>query len=65
MAGGWTSQPNHGHIHSLPAMHLFHVLKNSEITELLAREAEHAKQPLQRALRRASRRAFLMAGRGG
>lgn len=59
MAGGWISQPNHGHIHSLPAMHLFHVLKNSEIAELLAREAEHAKQPLQRALRRASRRAFL------
>lgn len=35
------------------------MLTNSDIAELLAREAEHAKQPLQRALRRASRRAFL------
>jgi histidinol phosphatase-like PHP family hydrolase len=35
------------------------VLKNLEIAELLASQAEHAKQPLQRALRRASRRAFL------
>ena len=34
-------------------------MKNSEIAELLARAAEHAKQPLQRALRRAARRAFL------
>jgi len=35
------------------------VLTNLEIAELLAREAESAKQPVQRALRRASRRAFL------
>jgi histidinol phosphatase-like PHP family hydrolase len=35
------------------------VLTNSDIAELLAREAEHAKQPLQRALRRAARGAFL------
>jgi histidinol phosphatase-like PHP family hydrolase len=35
------------------------VLTNLEIAELLAREAEHAKQLVQRALRRASRRAFL------
>jgi hypothetical protein len=34
-------------------------VRNSEIGELLARAAEHAKQPLQRALRRASRRALL------
>ena len=34
-------------------------LNNSEVAELLAIEAETAKQPLQRALRRASRRAFL------
>ncbi len=34
-------------------------MKNSDIAELLARAAEHAKQPLQRALRRASRRSFL------
>jgi histidinol phosphatase-like PHP family hydrolase len=34
-------------------------LKNSEIAELLAIEAEASKQPLQRALRRASRRALL------
>lgn len=34
-------------------------MKNSDIAELLAKAAEHAKQPLQRALRRASRRAFL------
>jgi DNA polymerase (family 10) len=32
---------------------------NADIAEMLAREAEHAKQPLQRALRRAARRAFL------
>ena len=35
------------------------VLTNSDISELLASEAEGAKQPLQKALRRASRRAFL------
>src|SRR5438477_351266 len=35
------------------------VLTNSAIAELLAKEAETAKQPLQKALRRASRRAFL------
>ena len=35
------------------------MLRNSDIAELLALEAESAKQPLQRALRRASRRAFL------
>jgi histidinol phosphatase-like PHP family hydrolase len=35
------------------------VLTNSDIAELLAKEAETAKQPLQKALRRASRRAFL------
>jgi histidinol phosphatase-like PHP family hydrolase len=34
-------------------------VKNSDIAELLARAGEHAKQPLQRALRRASRRSFL------
>ena len=34
-------------------------MRNSDIAELLARSAEHAKQPLQRALRRAARRAFL------
>jgi histidinol phosphatase-like PHP family hydrolase len=34
-------------------------VRNSDIAELLARAAEHAKQPLQRALRRAARRAFL------
>jgi histidinol phosphatase-like PHP family hydrolase len=34
-------------------------VRNSDIAELLARSAEHAKQPLQRALRRAARRAFL------
>jgi histidinol phosphatase-like PHP family hydrolase len=40
-------------------LHLSCVLNNAEIAEMLAREAEHAKQPLQRALRRAARRAFL------
>jgi hypothetical protein len=35
------------------------VVTNVDIAELMAREAEQAKQPLQRALRRASRRAFL------
>jgi histidinol phosphatase-like PHP family hydrolase len=35
------------------------VLTNAEVAEMLAHEAEHAKQPLQRALRRAARRAFL------
>jgi PHP domain len=35
------------------------VLTDADIAELLARAAEEAKQPLQRALRRASRRAFL------
>ena len=34
-------------------------LTNSGIAELLATEAETAKQPLQKALRRASRKAFL------
>jgi hypothetical protein len=34
-------------------------VRNSDIAELLARAGEHAKQPLQRALRRAARRAFL------
>ena len=34
-------------------------LVNTEIAELLATEAETAKQPLQKALRRAARRAFL------
>jgi histidinol phosphatase-like PHP family hydrolase len=34
-------------------------VRNSDIAELLARAAEHAKQPLQRALKRAARRAFL------
>jgi hypothetical protein len=34
-------------------------LRNFEIAELLALEAETSKQPLQRALRQASRRAFL------
>ena len=35
------------------------MLTNAQIAEMLAREAESAKQPLQRALRRAARRAFL------
>ncbi len=35
------------------------MLTNADVAEMLAREAEHAKQPLQRALRRAARRAFL------
>jgi len=35
------------------------VLTNSDIAELLATAAESAKQPLQKALRRASRKAFL------
>jgi histidinol phosphatase-like PHP family hydrolase len=35
------------------------VLENSSIAELLAREAEQARYPVQRALRRAARRAFL------
>lgn len=34
-------------------------VRNSDIAELLARSAETAKQPLQRAMRRAARRAFL------
>jgi hypothetical protein len=34
-------------------------LTNSDIAELLATDAEAAKQPLQKALRRASRKAFL------
>jgi len=34
-------------------------LTNSEISELLAAEGDHATQPLRRALRRASRKAFL------
>ena len=34
-------------------------VRNPDIAELLARAAEHAKQPLQRALRRAARRSFL------
>ena len=34
-------------------------LTNSDIAELLATAAESAKQPLQKALRRASRKAFL------
>jgi len=34
-------------------------VRNSDIAELLAQAAEHAKQPLQRAFRRAARRAFL------
>ena len=34
-------------------------MRNSDIAELLARSAETGKQPLQRALRRAARRAFL------
>lgn len=34
-------------------------MRNSDIAELLARAAEQAKQPLQRALRRAARRALL------
>ena len=34
-------------------------MRNSDIAELLAKAAEQAKQPLQRALRRAARRAFL------
>jgi histidinol phosphatase-like PHP family hydrolase len=34
-------------------------VRNSDIAELLARAAEHAKQPLRRALRRAARRSFL------
>jgi histidinol phosphatase-like PHP family hydrolase len=40
-------------------MHLSSVLTNGDIAELLARESELAKQPLQRALRRAARRALL------
>ena len=36
-------------------------MRNSDIGELLARAAEHAKQPLQRALRRAARRSLLWA----
>lgn len=36
-----------------------HTLTNSDIAELLAREAEHAKMPAQKALRAASRRAFM------
>jgi len=36
-----------------------HVLTNSNIAELLAREAELASMPAQKALRRASRRAFM------
>jgi putative hydrolase len=39
--------------------HLLNDVRNSDIAELLARAAEHAKQPLQRALRRAARRSFL------
>jgi putative hydrolase len=39
--------------------HLLNDVRNSDIAEILARAAEHAKQPLQRALRRAARRAFL------
>jgi hypothetical protein len=39
--------------------HLKSCVKNAEIAELLAQAAEHAKQPVQRALRRAARRAFL------
>ena len=35
------------------------VLPNSDLAELLAREAIHGRQPLQRALHRAARRAFL------
>jgi histidinol phosphatase-like PHP family hydrolase len=38
---------------------MVHSLANSEIAELLAVAAETAKQPLQKALRRASRKAFL------
>jgi histidinol phosphatase-like PHP family hydrolase len=38
---------------------LIDVLTNSDIAELLATAAESAKQPLQKALRRASRKAFL------
>ena len=34
-------------------------MTNLDIGELLARAAEHAKQPLQRALRRAARRSLL------
>jgi hypothetical protein len=34
-------------------------MRNSDIAELLARSAETAKQPFQRAMRRAARRAFL------
>ena len=40
----------------MPAQNL---LTNSDIAELLAIAAESAKQPLQKALRRASRKAFL------
>ena len=40
-------------------LHLSDELTNAEIAEMLAREAERAKQPLQRALRRAARRVFL------
>ena len=35
------------------------MLTNAKLAELLAREAEHARPPVSRALRRASRRAFL------
>lgn len=35
------------------------LLTNSDIAELLATASESAKQPLQKALRRASRKAFL------
>jgi hypothetical protein len=38
---------------------LIDTLTDSDIAELLATAAESAKQPLQKALRRASRRAFL------
>jgi histidinol phosphatase-like PHP family hydrolase len=34
-------------------------MRNSDIAELLARESEHARMPAKKALRRASRRAFL------
>lgn len=39
--------------------HLYLVLRNGHIAELLALDAESAKRPLPRALRRASRRVFL------
>jgi hypothetical protein len=35
------------------------ILKNSEIAELLASQAESVRQPVQKAMRRAARRAFL------